>query len=574
MKPEVEVRVSASMDSLLLISREAGGAEQAIQALARLGTKARRSALGIQVSSDVASALDQSGTLSLIWTDDARRFADNRAAQAQMDDARLQIERLKSSDTATATKAVADSKILAELDDHQVMNLALMTLRNSPGLCVFDEQGTGKTISALAAFDLLVSRDEIDLMVVVAPKSMVGEWPVEIANLFGDLYRVAIVGGSDFDKRGALRSNADVFVMNFESAVKFEPDVRALLRAKGGRAILAVDESFFVKSADAKRTRAIRRLREWSRRAFVLCGTPAPNAPHDVIEQFNIVDFGRTFGGVAIPEDRTAALGVIQSAIEDRGLYVRHTKSSVLPNLPTKSFVRVSVKLEPLQQIAYDNALRDLIVDVRLVNEREFQRRLPNFLARRLALLQICSNPIGVVPGYTEAPAKLLALDQLLDDLIDRRSEKVVVWSFFRASVDAIVQRFARYGPVRFDGSVSGIAERRDAVQRFQSDDRVRLFVGNPAAAGAGLTLHRARFAVYESLSNQAAHYLQSIDRIHRRGQERPVEYLVLLADDTIEGTEYERLERKEESGYELLGDDRTRAWSRDALIQDLTRRS
>ena len=68
------------------------------------------------------------------------------------------------------------------------------------------------------------------------------------------------------------------------------------------------------------------------------------------------------------------------------------------------------------------------------------------------------------------------------------------------------------------------------------------LFVGDPGAAGAGLTLHRARYAVYESMSNQAAHYLQSLDRIHRRGQDRPVEYLVLLCDETIESPEYERI--------------------------------
>ena len=61
------------------------------------------------------------------------------------------------------------------------------------------------------------------------------------------------------------------------------------------------------------------------------------------------------------------------------------------------------------------------------------------------------------------------------------------------------------------------------------------VFVANPAAAGAGLTLHRARVAIYESLSNQAAHYLQSLDRIHRRGQKREVEYVVMLCDGTLE---------------------------------------
>src|SRR5204862_7801373 len=80
-------------------------------------------------------------------------------------------------------------------------------------------------------------------------------------------------------------------------------------------------------------------------------------------------------------------------------------------------------------------------------------------------------------------------------------------------------------------------------------------FVGNPAAAGAGLTLHSARLSIYESISLQAAHYLQSIDRIHRRGQQRSVEYFVVLCDRSLEVSEYERLVAKEAAAHELLGD-------------------
>jgi SNF2 family DNA or RNA helicase len=56
-------------------------------------------------------------------------------------------------------------------------------------------------------------------------------------------------------------------------------------------------------------------------------------------------------------------------------------------------------------------------------------------------------------------------------------------------------------------------------------------------------------------MSNQAAHYLQSLDRIHRRGQARPVEYIVLLCQGSIEEEEYNRLLRKEAAAQHLLGD-------------------
>jgi SNF2 family DNA or RNA helicase len=123
---------------------------------------------------------------------------------------------------------------------------------------------------------------------------------------------------------------------------------------------------------------------------------------------------------------------------------------------------------------------------------------------------------------------------------------------------------------VRYDGSVSDVAERREAVRKFQEDDETRLFVANPAAAGAGLTLHRARFAVYESMSNQAAHYLQSLDRVHRRGQERDVEYFVLLCDRTIEVNEYDRLTGKERAAQSLLGDQIEQPFTREAMLDEV----
>ena len=221
------------------------------------------------------------------------------------------------------------------------------------------------------------------------------------------------------------------------------------------------------------------------------------------------------------------------------------------------------------QQRLYAGALRDLIVDLRSSDEGSFQRRLVSFLAKRSALLQICSNPIAIVEGYSEIPAKLRALDSLLEELILRRSEKVVLWSFYTASIDAIVNRFAHFKTVRYDGTVSDVSKRREAVRRFQEDNDTMLFVGNPAAAGAGLTLHRARYAVYESMSNQAAHYLQSIDRIHRRGQTRDAEYIILLCEKTLEVEEYERLSEKERSAQALLGDRFEEPWTRETMLKE-----
>lgn len=567
-----EVRLTDALDGVVLVPRE--GAAWRLKARlekALPGVSARSSAEGVTVAPIAAPRLlDVEDELGLQWSAEARKAAENRAEAVERHPRlRTAVAAFEASlrDSHAAIVGLDDP---ATLDDHQVTNVAALTHPDCFGMCLFDEQGAGKTVSVIYAFDLLAKRDEIDAALIVAPKSMVAEWESDLERFMGSLHTSRMVVGGRRKKLEALRSGADVLVANFEAVVSLEDELRAMLGASGGRGLLVVDESFMVKNLDARRTRALKRLREWAGRTFVLCGTPAPNAPHDVVEQVNLADFGITFEGVDIPDDREAALPVVRDALDQRGVYLRSLKRDVLPNLPGKAMQVVRLPFAAQQGQAYDAALGSLILDLRQTDDEGFRRHLTSFIARRTTLLQICSNPAGVVPGYEELPAKLEALDRLLEEWITARGEKVVVWSFFTRSLDAIVERYADYGLVRYDGSTP-VPDRREAVRTFQSEGSTRLFVGNPAAAGAGLTLHAARLAVYESLSNQGAHYLQSLDRIHRRGQEQPVEYTFLVCDGSIEEADLEALRRKERSAQELLGDPFEAAVTRDAMLAELT---
>lgn len=567
-----DIRVAETLDALFVTPHNPSLGTGVAAALKRSVPLAlRRTGDGLRVPAAIAITLPSHVPgLDLRWGSDARRFIENRQLAVRATPGLLQgLQLLKARGVDYAKTLVADSAGLTTLDDHQIVNVAAMTLPGGYGLCVFDEQGAGKTVTFIFAYDLLVSRDEADFAVIVAPKSMIPEWPKDFVRFRGDLYRVAVVTGSAREKRHALQSEADVIVTNFETAVLMEDELKAMFRSRAGRGILTIDESFFIKSLDAKRTRALRRLREWCGRAFVLCGTPAPNAPQDLVQQFNLMDFGTAFDAIDLPDDRTEAAPIVQDIIDRKGLYIRHLKADVLPDLPQKQFQRIFVPLEPIQRQVYESALKNLVLDLECVTEDEFRKQYANFLARRAALIQTCSNPGGVAQGYSETPAKILALDGILQRLIEIQREKVVVWSFYTDSVSAIVKRYGRYGALRYDGQVTHVAERREAVRRFQEDDDAMLFVANPAAAGAGLTLHRARIAVYESLSNQAAHYLQSLDRIHRRGQTRPVDYLVLLCDGTIELQEYDRLVQKEVAAQSLLGDRVSAPLTRETMLID-----
>lgn len=531
------------------------------------GHRPRREGSGWRLPWDQAGeALDHLPGTSLDMDAEVERAVENRRSVAQRyEDVTTRARQLLDGGEAEAVQELRDVIARTEvLDGHQLVAAAVMTLPGSWGACVFDEQGTGKTVTTMAAYDILQERGEADLMLVVSPKSMLHEWKAEFERFYGGLYKVEVLEGSRAQRAAVMRGGADVIVVNYEGVVSHEVDLRTLAARR--RAILTVDESFFAKNPDALRTQALRRVREHCARAFVLCGTPAPNHPRDLVAQFDLVDFGHTFHGLAIDDDREVAAHQVGERLATSA-WVRNRKDDVL-ELPTRTFEDVEVPMETGQQRAYDAAEEALLLDLRATSDAGFARRLTHFLARRAVLLQIASNPAAVVPGYEGTPGKWGALDSILEQL-SASGEKVILWSFYRANLEALEQRYKNLGLVRIDGSTPG-PQRRIAVDRFQKDPDVSIFLGNPAAAGAGLTLHAASVAVYESLSNQAAHYLQSLDRIHRRGQEREVRYLTLLSSGTIEVTEYERLVSKARRQGALLGDADSRPPTRFRMIEDI----
>jgi SNF2 family DNA or RNA helicase len=570
-----KVRPSDAGDRLVVEAADRGReGELRTRLTESLGAPPKRGADGLSIPpGSTPLLLDASaGGVELLLTDEARRFAENRAMAAERHPRlRQAVADLRAKDASSAA-GIDSEHWHGRLDGHQVQNVAALTHPDCYGLCLFDEQGAGKTVSVIAAWDVLCARDEVDRMLVVAPKSMLAEWARDLERFCPGKYGVQVLTGGMRSRRAALARPADVIVCNFETVTALESELRALLSRGTGRSLLVCDESFMVKNLDAVRSRSLRRVREWAARAWVLCGTPAPNAPSDLIGQFELADLGVTFAGITLPEDRAEAAVVAAGALSDRGVWLRSLKRDVLPDLPSKAFDVVRLEMAPQQNRAYEAARQGLVEDLRAVDEHGFRRNLASFAARRAALLQLTSNPAAVLSDYAETPAKLAALESLVNELVVSDGEKIVVWSFFTRSLDAVYERFSHLGAVRYDGQVTDVDERREAVRRFQEDPDCRLFVANPAAAGAGLTLHAARIAVYESFSNQAAHFLQSLDRIHRRGQERDVRYVMLLCEDTIDEVEFDRLKRKEAAAQDLLGDVVDVPITREVMLKELVR--
>jgi len=461
------------------------------------------------------------------------------------------------------------AKWLEILDPAQATAVTAMTLPDILGLCQFDEQGSGKTVMSIASFDVLKEADTVDALIVICPKSMVSEWPKDIHRFIGNKYKTVLAEGHKRQKYEAALKEFDVLVTNYEGV---DVMLTSLIASSATRRyLLVVDESYYLKNSDSIRSENAEKLRMHCKRCFVLCGTPAPNSAHDLINQFDLADLGYTFGGFTKSKTPAEDWDEILRIVDTRGLFIRRLKPEILQHVPDKNFHVIKVHLKGKQALMYDTARSELELELRTLNNQTFKKRLATYFQRRAALLQICTCPGALDPTLSETPVKYEALDELLEGLISQ-NRKVIVWSFFKRSLDEIMERYHRFNPVRLDGSITSTASRKTAVKSFQEDPNTMLFLGNPAAAGAGITLHASYDAIYVSYSNQAAHYLQSLDRIHRRGQmSDQVNYYLLVCSGTVEETEIIRLRAKEIRQHELLGDHIPWPTSLDDALEELS---
>jgi len=453
------------------------------------------------------------------------------------------------------------------LEPAQSVAVAAMTVPDLLGLCLFDEQGSGKTVMTIAAFDILKSQRIIDAMIVVCPKSMVNEWPKDINRFLPGKYKVEVPSGDRQAKYKSALKAFDIIVTNFETIALMQSAISGA--AQTLNFLLVVDESFYVKNASALRSHITAEIRSNCKKCYLLCGSPAPNSPYDIINQFDLADLGYTFNNFSKSKDEKKDREIITKLVDTRGAFIRRLKTDILASVPTKNFHIIKANLKGRQLLLYEKARFELLLELKGLDNTTFKKHLASYFQKRAALLQICTTPSSIDPTIIDTPVKYEKIDNLLNDLISAK-RKVIIWSFFKSSIEELFARYSKYDPLRIDGTTDS-NHRSEYVNLFQNDPNRMLFIGNPAAAGAGITLHSSYDAIYVSFSNQAAHYLQSLDRIHRRGQKAAaVNYYIIICENTIEEKEIIRLRKKELQQHSLLGDHITWPTTLDDALNEL----
>jgi len=358
------------------------------------------------------------------------------------------------------------------------------------------DQGLGKTVISAAALAELPARK----VLVVCPASMRIPWKRELkkwANIDAQIYpesgQCTIVSWASLSKIFGSHLNSHIIL----------------------------DECQYMKSRTAKRTKAAMKLVKSAEDVWALSGTPIPNRPIEIwplgFSMGMIPNDYRSFGykycaGWKTPwntEDFTGAsnLEELSELVSKRML--RITKDMAKLQLPSKSYQIISLDL-PL-------------------DKREKEYKLQDLKGKSTPLGLVGLSEILQAQGLKKVKPAVAHIKDVLE-----HEQKLIVFAYHKAVVAELKEQLKDFGVVELVGSTN-MKARQEAVDRFQKDPGVRIFLGNTEACKTGLTLTAANRAVFVESSWSPKDIDQMVDRMHRIGQSKPVLAQFLTTHQSID---------------------------------------
>ena len=447
---------------------------------------------------------------------------------------------------------------MVNLPPWQHQSIGGRLIESQTGTYLDHDMGTGKTKTAI---DAICNLPSINTALIFCPAAVVDVWPAEFQK------HSTNAGVVVTPLTGPIRSRVEtlektlaspppwseklVFITNYEAVQSFG-FARACHRPWD---LVVCDEAHRVKSPGGVRSRRIAKIGSWAKKRLCLSGTPMPHSPLDIYAQFRFLDQGDEYGtSFARFRARYAIMGGFENRqvlqfinlddLRERFYRVAHsvTKGDVL-DLPPVMHVDRLVKLSPAAARIYRDMDQEFYAEV-----DKGVVTASNALVKMLRLQQVAcgfvptdgvwDDPAGTVQTIDTAKSEMLA--EILDELDD--SEPIVVFAKFRHDLDQIAQTAESEGRAYFE--LSGRAKELDAWKTWPGVCCVTHPPYHPAGAvlgvqiqsgGEGIDLTRACYAAYYSTGFSMGEYDQSLARLDRHGQTRPVTYYNILAEGTID---------------------------------------
>jgi superfamily II DNA or RNA helicase len=404
---------------------------------------------------------------------------------------------------------------------------------NRLGGVLADDMGLGKTLQALTWLLWLAARQPPEAplrALVVCPKSVVGNWENETARFAPALAVERFVPQESEARYDAMGARPLLVAANY-TQLRLNED---FFRGRKWHAVI-LDEAQFIKNPGSKVAQVAREIPGEHR--VVLTGTPIENRLLDLWSLFAFALPGLLGSQTAFKrhhsEDDPLALARLRKRV--RHFLLRRTKAQVASDLPPRTEEDVLVELEGEQARLYQAELKRARAQLLQIDTpRQLDRARFNILASLMRLRQICCHPALVDDAHRGASSA--KLDELLDRVEELRAEghQVLVFSQFVEMLHLIANRLTTVGIEHL--LLTGQTENRDElVAQFQSDRTRTVFLLSLKAAGFGLNLTAASYAIlFDPWWNPAVE-AQAIDRTHRIGQTVPVNAYRLIARGTVE---------------------------------------
>lgn len=429
-----------------------------------------------------------------------------------------------------------------ELSNHlykyqkEVVNRAL----NYDGYGLFLDTGCGKTICSLEI------AKHIGKTLVLCPLSVIETaWIDDCNEFYPELKIVNCWGNSKNERLELLNTNADVYVMNYDSFKIVKTDIK-----KMDFKCMIVDESSVMKNMKSQITTEILDMIDVIPRRYVLSGTPTPNHNTEIFPQMKFVNgdvFGNNFLGFQATyfhQDLENPHVWYQTQEDKDKFFSRLSDSSVFlkkedcVDLPDKVFEIKQFDLLKEQKTYYNNMLKDIQDNIN--NWSKFE-----FTAKLMKLREIVSG--FVINKDSSITDFETGKDKVLKETIEEIGDKpVIIWCQFIHEIERLAEQF---GGV----ALTSKTKNRDDIIRDFKNGKIKLLFTHPQLLGKGLTFVNCNYNIYYSLSFSYEEFKQSQDRIHRIGQQNKCTYIVLQGKNTIDEKIYNCLKRKGNAVDELF---------------------
>ena len=434
---------------------------------------------------------------------------------------------------------------------HEYQRYAIDYILTHPIAAVFLDMGLGKTSITLTALEqLLFDRFEAHRVLIIAPLRVARDtWPDELKKWDHlQCLRMSVVVGSAEERRAALQRDADLYVINREN-------MKWLIEESGHRFdfdTVVIDELSSFKSHQAKRFRALMKVRPRVHRVIALTGTPSSNGLMDLWAEFRLLDMGQRLGKYLgdyraryfTPDKRNGMqvfsyrpLPGADQAIYDRiGDITISMRSTDHLEMPPMVFNAVPVSMTEAEQEVYDQLRQDMVVTL---GDKEIDA--VNAAALTGKLLQMANGAVYDDQGNATHihDHKLEALEDLLEAA---NGKPVLVAYWFRHDLERIRSQFA----------VREIKSSRDIAD--WNAGRIPVAVIHPASAGHGLNLQAGGSTlVWFGLTWSLELYQQTNARLWRQGQKDTVVIHHIITRGTIDESIMKALRQKEKVQDSLI---------------------